>query len=196
MAPLAVVSTFVLFAVLAFAVDQGLASATKARQENALDAARAACMEASFTLVAKNDENPARLLADRAARAVREGGCEGRVEVWFYEASEDAASADERLWVIGMQVSEDAPTVFARGFGIEGIAVASHRVVVAVPYAETRVWRPAERVCGRFNLAAGERPEAASFTPLASLDEFPLEVGEQVRAATASKAKVEEGRVP
>ena len=57
MAPLAVAAAFVLFAALAFSVDQGIAYATKARQENALDAARAACMDASFALRAKNDDD-------------------------------------------------------------------------------------------------------------------------------------------
>ncbi|WP_232050937.1 hypothetical protein [Arabiibacter massiliensis] len=195
MAPLAVVASLVLFAVLAIAVDQGLASAAKARQENALDDARAACMEASFAFKAKNADDPGRLVAERAIRAIRGAGCGGRIEAWFYEAPEGAVPADERLWVIGLQVTEDLPTVFARGFGVEAIAVASHRVVAAVPYAEERVWRPNERICGRFELPAGAGAGAAAFTPLASLDEFPAEMGEQARAALSAGSEAEEGRL-
>ena len=39
----------------------------------------------------------------------------------------------ERVWAVGLQVEEESPTVFARGFGVEGISVASHRVMTAVP---------------------------------------------------------------
>ena len=84
MLPLAVMCVLVLFAVLAFAVDQGIAYAAKARQENALDAARSACMDASFALAAKNDENPGRLVANLVIRTVREEGFSGRVRVWFF----------------------------------------------------------------------------------------------------------------
>ena len=59
--PLVLVAALALFAVLAFSVDQGIAYAAKARQENALDAARAACMDASFALVAKNADDPGRM---------------------------------------------------------------------------------------------------------------------------------------
>ncbi|OUO92119.1 hypothetical protein B5F40_01960 [Gordonibacter sp. An230] len=187
MAPLAVAAAFVLFAILAFSVDQGIAYATKARQENALDAARAACMDASFALEAKNDDDPAMRFVDRAVRAVRDAGCSGSVAMWFYEAPEEDVPEAERVWVVGLQVSEDSPTVFARGFGVEGIPVASHRVMAAVPYAESRVWRPEQRTCGRFDVAAGLGATSAAFTELRSLDEFPAEVGEQVRAVLSAQ---------
>lgn len=186
--PLAVVSALVLFAVLAFAVDQGLAYAAKVRQENALDAARASCMDASFALSAKNAHNPARLIAEQAAQSVRAQGYEGYLSVWFYEAPQELLPATERLWVMGMQAEEEVPTVFARGWGVVGLPVASHRVVTAVPYAESHVWRPDERTCGRFDIAVGATPHEATFVPLNSLEEFPVEMGEQVRAATSAKA--------
>lgn len=132
MALLAVAAAFVLFAALAFSVDQGIAYATKARQENALDAARAACMDASFALRAKNDDDPAARFAERAVRAVRDAGCAGSVAVWFYEAPETDTAEGERMWAVGLQVEEESPTVFARGFGVEGIPVASHRVMTAM----------------------------------------------------------------
>ena len=120
MAPLVVAAAFVLFAALAFSVDQGIAYATKARQENALDAARSACMDASFALRAKNDDDPAARFAERTVRAVRDAGCAGSVSVWFYEAPETDVAEGERVWAVGLQVEEESPTVFARGFGVEG----------------------------------------------------------------------------
>lgn len=186
--PLATVAALVLFAVLAFAVDQGLAYAAKARQENALDAARASCMDASFALAAKNADNPARLIAERAAHSVRTQGCEGHLTVWFYEVPQNLLPATERLWAIGMQVEEEVPTVFARGWGVTNLPVASYRVVTAVPYAEAQVWRPDGRTCGKFDLAAGASPPSTTFVSLSSLEEYPAEIRDQVRAAISAKA--------
>ena len=131
--PLVLVAALALFAVLAFSVDQGIAYAAKARQENALDAARAACMDASFALVAKNADDPGRMVADRVVRTARDAGFEGKASVWFYETPEESVSSTERHWVVGMQFEEESPTVFARGYGIEGLPVASYRVLTAMP---------------------------------------------------------------
>lgn len=185
MVPLVVVASLVLFAVLAFAVDQGIAYAAKARQENALDAARAACMDASFALVAKNADDPGRMVADRVVRTVRDAGFRGAVFVWFYEAPEESASSTERHWVIGMQLEEESPTVFARGYGIDALPVASYRVMTAMPYAGERVWRPTERRCGRYDYPAGTDATSWSYEALSSLDAFPAELAEAVRAALA-----------
>lgn len=183
MLPLAVMCVLVLFAVLAFAVDQGIAYAAKARQENALDAARSACMDASFALAAKNDENPGRLIANLVTRTVREEGFAGRVRVWFFEAPADVLPATERLWAIGMQLEEDVSTVFARGYGIDSLPAASHRVVLATPYASECVWRPDMRACGRYEVSAGADLATSRYTELADLDAFPDEMVAEVRGA-------------
>ena len=94
--------------------------------------------------------------------------------MWFYEAPETDTAEGERMWAVGLQVEEESPTVFARGFGVEGIPVASHRVMTAEPYAEDRVWRPDERTCGRFDVAAGLDAVDAAFTRLARSTSFPL----------------------
>ena len=83
--PLVLVAALALFAVLAFSVDQGIAYAAKARQENALDAARAACMDASFALVAKNADDPGRMVADRVVLTARDAGLYGQASVCIYE---------------------------------------------------------------------------------------------------------------
>ena len=182
MLPLVVVAVFVLFAVLAFSVDQGIAYATKARQENVLDSARSSCMDASFALVAKNADDPGRMIADWVVRTVRDAGFRGEVSVWFYEAPEASASSAERHWTIGIQLAEVSPTVFARGYGIDGLPVASYRVMTAMPYAGEKVWRPAERRCGRYDCAAGAEVTVCSYKALTSLDAFPAELAEAARA--------------
>lgn len=183
MLPLVVVSALVLFAVLAFSIDQGIAYAAKVRQENALDAARAACMDASFALVAKNADDPGALVAERVVRTLRDQGCGGSIVVWFYEAPAEDLPVSERLWAIGMQVRGEAETVFARGYGIEGLPVASWRVMTAVPYAGERAWRPARRSCGRFEEADGADPSSMTFTSVERLEGFPREMVEAVEAA-------------
>ena len=144
--PLVLVAALALFAVLAFSVDQGLAYAAKARQENALDAARAACMDASFALVAKNADDPGRRVADRVVR-------------------------------------------IARGYGIEGLPVASYRVLTAMPYAGEKVWRPETRRCGRYDYPAGATAGSWTYEALNSLDAFPAELAEAARATLAESGK-------
>ena len=95
-------------------------------------------MDASFALVAKNADDPGRMVADRVVRTARDAGFEGKASVWFYETPEASASSTERHWVVGMQFEEESPTVFARGYGIEGLPVASYRVLTAMPYAGER----------------------------------------------------------
>ncbi len=181
--PLVLVAALALFAVLAFSVDQGIAYAAKARQENALDAARAACMDASFALVAKNADDPGRMVADRVVRTARDAGFEGKASVWFYETPEESVSSTERHWVVGMQFEEESPTVFARGYGIEGLPVASYRVLTAMPYAGEAVWRPSTRRCGRYDFAPGAGEVNGAYTALATLGDFPDELVEATRAA-------------
>ena len=183
MLPLAIASLFVLFAVLAFAIDQGIAYAAKARQENVLDAARSACMDASFALTAKNSQDPGRAVAEAVVGTAREEGFAGCVTVWFYEEPAEGLSLSERLWAVGMQMEEEAPTVFSRGYGLSSLPVASHRVVVAEPYASERAWRPDERACGRYEAAAGAGAAGISFVRMDKLDEFPAEMADSVRAA-------------
>lgn len=184
MLPFAVMSSLVLFAVLAFAIDQGIVYAAKVEQENALDSARAACMDASFALVAKNEDDPGRSVALEAARSVRVEGFEGRLDVWFYEAPASETIESERLWVVGMQLQEDVPTVFARGYGIDALPVASWRILTAVPYAEGAVWRPDHPGNGRYSFAPGISEAGVAFKPLDGLDEFPNEMIARIRAAT------------
>ncbi len=181
--PLVAMAALMLFAVLSFAIDQSTAYVVKTHQENALDAARSACMDASFALVAKNSEDPGRDFSNLVCKTVRGEGFAGRATVWFYEAPAGLVSDSERLWVVGLQLEERAPTVFAQGFGIEGIPVASHRVVVAVPYAAEKAWRPRQVACGRFETAAIADGGATSFVSVGTLDGFPEEMVAAVKAA-------------
>ena len=183
MAPLAVVAAIVLISVLSFGIDQGIAYAAKDRQVQALDAARRACMDPTGALPAKFAEEPGREIAKLVVEAIRQQGVSGDVAVWFYEAPASALSADERLWVMGMQVSQDVPTSFGRALGVETIPASSCLIVKAKPYAAEKVWRPAKRICGCYRVAAGAGASSVAFTSLESIDDFPDEIAEEIRTA-------------
>ena len=109
--------------------------------------------------------------------------------MWFYETPEASASSTERHWVVGMQFEEESPTVFARGYGIEGLPVASYRVLTAMPYAGEKVWRPETRRCGRYDYPAGATAGSWTYEALNSLDAFPAELAEAARATLAESGK-------
>lgn len=188
MLPLVVACALVLFSVLSFAIDQSIAYGAKARQENVLDTARSSCMDASFALVAKNSDDPGGDFSQLVAKAIRSEGFAGRATMWFYEAPPSELPPSERLWAIGVQLEESAPTVFARGFGIESLPVVSHRVLVAVPYASEKVWRPENPSNGRYEISEGIDSEQIVFHPIDSLDGFPDEIVAEVRASLPGKS--------
>lgn len=182
-APLIVVSALLLLTVLAFVIDQGIACAIKVRQENALDAARDACMAPAFALVAKNLDDPGRRVAGGLAQTLYEAGVKGRVTVWFYEVPGDDLPDSRRVWGIGVQVQEDSPTTLAQGLGVVSLPVASNRVIVAEPFASEVAWRPSfDGGNGRYEMDTGQGTEPV-FSRLSELEEFPDEVREAVRAA-------------
>lgn len=183
MAPLVVVATIILISVLSFGIDQGIAYAAKDRQVQALDAARRACMDPTGALPAKFSEDPGRAITQLAADAIAKQGVAGDVVVWFYEAPASAMPADERLWVIGMQVSQDVPTAFGRALGVKSIPASTSLIIEAKPYASVKVWRPQQRICGRYRLTSGAGASAAAFASIGSIDGFPGEMADRIRRA-------------
>ena len=195
-APLALTAVLLLFAVLAFSVDQGIACAAKVRQENAVDAARDACFDASFALMAKNADDPGLAVARRIAEPLRSAGFSGAATVWFFEVPKEDLLASRRVWGVAVQLQEQAPTVFARGFGIESLPVASKRVLVAEPFAGSVVWRPDRSGGEVFELASGAEPTALARRGFDRLDDGPAELEREVRAAVAAAGGPAERKGP
>ena len=195
-APLALTAVLLLFAVLAFSVDQGIACAAKVRQENAVDAARDACFDPSFALMAKNADDPGLAVARRIAESLRSAGFSGAATVWFFEVPKEDLLASRRVWGVAVQLQEQAPTVFARGFGIESLPVASKRVLVAEPFAGSVVWRPDRSGGEVFELASGAEPTALARRGFDRLDDGPAELEREVRAAVAAAGGPAERKGP
>ncbi|HJH73197.1 MAG TPA: hypothetical protein OIL86_04515 [Eggerthellaceae bacterium] len=195
-APLALTAVLLLFAVLAFSVDQGIACAAKVRQENAVDAARDACFDASFALMVKNADDPGLAVARRIAESLRSAGFSGAATVWFFEVPKEDLLASRRVWGVAVQLQEQAPTVFARGFGIESLPVASKRVLVAEPFAGSVVWRPDRSGGEVFELASGAEPTALARRGFDRLDDGPAELEREVRAAVAAAGGPAERKGP
>lgn len=183
MAPLAVVAAVVLVSVLSFGVDQGIAYTAKDRQVQALDAARLACMDPTAALPAKFSEEPGRVIAELVASAIAQQGVSGDVAVWFYEAPVSMMPDDERLWIVGMQVSQEVPTAFGKALGIKTIPASSCLIIEAKPYASEKVWRSRKRICGCYRILGGMGDSSVSFTPMASVEDFPDEIADRIRKA-------------
>lgn len=176
MAPLLLVATVFVIVIASFGVDQSLAYGAKASQENLLEQMRLTCMDNAFALKVKSSENPGKDIASEAFQVAREQGFQGPITVWFYEKPWYEVSEASRFWVIGFQLEENAPTIFARGWGLYSLPVASWKVVTAEPYAASQVWRPKKLVCGRFVCPEGARANEIKFESFTKLDTFPEQI--------------------
>lgn len=188
MAVLGVIASIVLVSVLAFGVDQGLSYMQKSKQEQTLDAARSQCMNPTAILPAKFSQDPGREICILVAQTLRRDGVNANLDVWFYELAKTSTSERERVWVVGMQVKQSVPTVFARSFGLSNIDVSSWRTFVVKPYASEKVWRPNKRICGHYSVDSQASATQVSFTKMDALDAFPNEIKTQVNALI-NKAK-------
>lgn len=175
-APLVVVSVLLLFTVLSFAVDQSIAYGQKLKQEDVLEQMRLTCMDASFGLSLKNSNDPGREVALAVSEIARAEGFEGSIKVWFYEKPREEVGPSTRFWVMGFQLQEASPTIFAKGWGLASIPVASWKVITAQPYASKQVWRPASASSGKYVCAQGVGADEISFQSIASLEAFPQEM--------------------
>lgn len=177
-APLAVAVCLVLVAALGFAVDHGVVYAIKTQQEQAIDAARSECMDASGAVPAKYADNPGLSLANTIAQTVRNQGVSAPLTVWFYEAPAQSTSRSERLWVVGIQVEQQVGLPFSGPASPKSLTVASSRALVAKPYSAEAVWRPERRTCGSYSFAEGSAAGSSTFRRIASLQGFPSEMVE------------------
>ena len=180
-APLAVALCLVLVMTLGFLADCAVLYGAKARQEQALDAARSACMDAGQAASAKYGDDAGAVLADSIVDQIRGQGVEGAVSGWFYEAPARAVAESERVWVVGMQVEEAKALPFAVSSAPDA-KVASSRVFSARPYAAQKVWRPDARICGVHRFDDGCGAGQGRFSAINALEGFPREIAEEAQA--------------
>lgn len=172
--PATIAAAMLLLFAFCAVIDPACALFCKTQQESALAAAKEACMQPAFALAQKNSETPGRDVAESIVATLREGGFDGKVEVYYYEAPAALTGPAKRLYAVGVQVSEDYETIVSRGMGIETLPVASHTVFSAVPYSEERAWRPARTYSGVYAQAS---PEAGlAWTEKTGVEDFPDEV--------------------
>ena len=164
-APLAVALCLVLVMTLGFLADCAVLYGAKARQEQALDAARSACMDAGQAASAKYGDDAGAVLADLIVDQVRAQGVEGAVSVWL----------------VGMQVEEAKALPFAVSSAPD-VKVASSRVFSARPYAAQQVWRPDARICGVHRFGDGCGAGQGRFSAISALEGFPREIAEEAQA--------------
>lgn len=182
--PLSIVVCLVLVCAIGFVSNFGVAYAAKTKQEQALDAARSACMDPASAVPAKYSDTPGLFLADTIARVIREQGLEAPLSVWFYEAPKQSVSSSERLWVVGVQVEQNLELPFTAELAVGHLDVASNRIIVAKPYASEVVWRPQQRVCGVYRFDEGATQGSSSFSRITALEGFPDEMVQAARNAS------------
>ena len=149
-----------------------------------------------LVIMAKNADDPGLAVARRIAESLRSAGFSGAATVWFFEVPKEDLLASRRVWGVAVQLQEQAPTVFARGFGIESLPVASKRVLVAEPFAGSVVWRPDRSGGEVFELASGAEPTALARRGFDRLDDGTAELEREVRAAVAAAGGPAERKGP
>ena len=150
-------------------------------------------MDASFGVVAKNADDPGRMVVDRAAAPRATPGFEGKASrAGFYEtpAGESLFETERRLGRRGRSSEEESPT------GVRARATASKgRPGGVAPGADGdalcrgKAWRPETRRCGRYDYPAGATADSWTYEALNSLDAFPAELAEAARATLAESGK-------
>lgn len=145
-APLYLGALAVLIALLGLSVDLSGAWLAHTACVNDLAAARDQVNSAQTALIVKNADDPGRETAVQVARALRENGFGGEIEVWCYEAPKAEMPAGKResrrllAWTAQATRSYSGP--FSTGLGIGPVAVAASTTSSAVPYSGGSTWRP------------------------------------------------------
>lgn len=173
----------VLTAGLAFAGDAAASNAERAALVNDLSAARDATMSADVLLVAKNSDDPGRVIADAAVSQLRANGVSGQVEVWFWEAAASQLPTGKRSWAWGVQGSVEGAAGYAAIFGGTGSEISAFITAHAVPYTAGEAWRPSSERMGKWSYAAGAGAGEGSFERAAALGEVPQEIQDELADA-------------
>lgn len=172
--PACIAALFVLLFAFCALVDPACARFVKSAQESALSSAQAQVEKTSTAVQIKNSQTPGLDTSQAIVSDLRKSGYSGQVTVWFFEASVEQTGAAKRLFVIGVQLEEDMPTIISRGLGIESIPVGSHAVFSAVPYSAEQVWRPDTPINGIFKATA--EGTSVNYESKNSITEFPAEM--------------------
>lgn len=190
-APAAILLSFALLALLAFAVDMAAAYALSVRSASNVQIAEEEAIANGSGFVLKNAEDPGRTVAEQVMESVRSQGADGAVTVWYWEApagwigDAGALPEEKRLIVVGVECVEEYEPVAARAIGSGPWHVTASRVFAVVPYSEGAVWRPPSPGSGVYAIEAGADPPSMSYTPLASLSAYPEELAEEAQRQAA-----------
>ena len=180
-APLAVALCLVLVMTLGFLADCAVLYGAKARQEQALDAARSACMDAGQAASAKYGDDAGAVLADLIVDQVR-GARGGRGGERVVLRGARSGSRRKRADVGGGHAGGGGESLPFAVSSAPDAKVASSWVFSARPYAAQQVWRPDARICGVHRFGDGCGAGQGRFSAISALEGFPREIAEEAQA--------------
>lgn len=160
---LGVAMTLLLAAMLALAVDLGIAFATSIHQNSMMQIAREESQSTANGFLVKSAADPLAELSSQCIESIRAQGFDGKIEVDAWEAGASLSMGGKTLpsnkRVIAYEIRLDgtSPAIFARMAGIESIPVSATGDWNLILYSNSASWRPQTASAGAtFTCEAGK----------------------------------------
>ncbi len=160
---LGVAMTLLLAAMLALAVDLGIAFATSIHQNSMMQIAREESQSTANGFLVKSAADPLATLSSQCIESIRAQGFDGKIEVDAWEAAASLSMGGKTLpsnkRVIAYEIRLDgtSPAIFARMAGIESIPVSATGDWNLILYSNSASWRPQTASVGAtFTCEAGK----------------------------------------
>ena len=160
---LGVAMTLLLAAMLALAVDLGIAFATSIHQNSMMQIAREESQSTANGYLDKSAADPLAELSSQCIESIRAQGFDGKIVVDAWEAGASLSMGGKTLpsnkRVIAYEIRLDgtSPAIFARMAGIESIPVSATGDWNLILYSNSASWRPQTASVGAtFTCEAGQ----------------------------------------
>ncbi len=160
---LGVAMTLLLAAMLALAVDLGIAFATSIHQNSMMQIAREESQSTANGFLVKSAADPLAELSSQCIESIRAQGFDGKIVVDAWEAGASLSMGGKTLpsnkRVIAYEIRLDgtSPAIFARMAGIESIPVSATGDWNLILYSNSASWRPQTASVGAtFTCEAGK----------------------------------------
>ena len=186
-----VIMLSLLLMMAAFAIDLGIAHIEKATQNDLAEQVEADQMKSANALLVKNSDTPQKDLAQGMISELRELGYAGEITAYYYEPKKAESGLDdsERVYVFGLTLTQDQPTIFGTMFGTKELTVSTTKWSWANPYAQSYTYHPTSAANGIAHVNAGEDASKMTWSNVANMNENQMPGGKDVLATAIKSAK-------
>jgi hypothetical protein len=187
-----VISLAVILIFTAFITDAGSAWIVGIQQSDRASSTVQHIAQPASALLVKNSDTPGRTLALQIADDLRNEGYTGDIAVYFYEPTRSEAGLKNdstRVYAFAIQLDTSVNTVFARTYGVTSIPVSTLECAYAIPYSETKVYRPTVAANGVWKIPSGQSSSSIAYTAIAKSEmpeDMRNEITEAIRAAASN----------